>query len=486
MDAVHSFVPPRPPVLPAAIAHLIGSNTAPDSLEERIARAYTAELESQAAFLQDVMAVCARQHAVLLQSLEAHKPILSPIRHLPNELLAEIFTVVVRDAFNSIPSWGRLPHFEHPWVLSRVCRRWATVALGTPSLWSWIPLDLDAIGIKPGGLAMTKLLHERSGNLPLSIHLSEAYRRSPIGTRRILDIVFAQCERWQTVKLYGGPESPLTHDISAVSGRLHALTTLDVFAEVDLELDTLVEINTFAIVPNLVAVRVCVEDEDGVLRRPHLKFPWHQLTRLSIALACRADTLPLLPQLSNIVELRVEWRDTSFDLPQTTTITLPHLQILEVIAQCASSPYPLSLLNFFNTPLLKHLSIDNEADEPAVLSFIKRSGCKQSLKFCYFRLHSAKPECAFALLRGMPDLLDFKFGHLEKTTVPIPFTQALHAEWLAVRCKSGGPRLFVYLRNGGHPPVDPEVSLLMQRDGFFIKYSDYLESFDSLVNSKFK
>ncbi|KAJ7646532.1 hypothetical protein FB45DRAFT_711947, partial [Roridomyces roridus] len=112
----------------------------------------------------NVMATCARQHAHLLQSLEVLKRILSPVRRLPNELLVEIFTVMVRDGFDK-------KHFEHPWVPSRVCRRWSAVALGTPSLWSFIPLDLNVLGFAPGAVALTKLQHERSRNSPLSVRI---------------------------------------------------------------------------------------------------------------------------------------------------------------------------------------------------------------------------------------------------------------------------------------------------------------------------
>ncbi|KAJ7646535.1 hypothetical protein FB45DRAFT_1051207 [Roridomyces roridus] len=452
MDAGPSFVLPDPPVVPAAIAHLVVSNSVPNGLEKRITRAYIAELEKQAAFLKNVMAVCARQHAELLKSLATHEHILSPIRRLPNKLLAEIFMVVVRDAFLRGHSG---PASRYPRILRMVCKRWNAVTLSTQSLWSWLYLDLDLTQSGSRAAARMNLFHERSGNSLLTIKIVETD-----GSKRhdALDVALAQCERWQNVILHATRRSPLPHDIVSLRGRLPALTTR------------------------------------GFPYRPPFEFPWGQLTRLSIALRSREEAPPLFSQLSSIVELKVECADRSDEEPvfPRNLITLHHLRMLDIRSRrsrchdlvLSESP---SLLDCLNAPLLEHLAVDNEAHENQVLGFIARCACQESLKSFHFMRQSTSQETVLSLARAMPHLLDLQIGNLEDDpedpTVPASFKRALFSHWRAVRSKTGASALSVCLVHNTFLSRE-DVYPLMEKDGLSISISSYTQ-IESLVDSKF-
>ncbi|KAJ7646495.1 hypothetical protein FB45DRAFT_860004 [Roridomyces roridus] len=103
MDASPSFGLPSAPVSPASLAHLLASNSAPDALESHIASAHIAELEKHRVLVEKVP----RLHiGSLAQLIEAHTAILSLLRRLPNELLAEIFKLAIREAISCIDQYG--------------------------------------------------------------------------------------------------------------------------------------------------------------------------------------------------------------------------------------------------------------------------------------------------------------------------------------------------------------------------------------------
>ncbi|KAJ7646502.1 hypothetical protein FB45DRAFT_1051187 [Roridomyces roridus] len=476
MDARPPFVLPDPPISPPSIAHLLTSNSAPEGLEEHIVRGHLAELESQAAFLENVITVFALQrpdllpsieahalqHADVLRSIEDHKSILSPMRRLANELLAEIFMVVVQDAFYSeSPNSG--PTSEYPWVLVRVCRRWNAVASNTQSLWSWVYLNLDSMDDERGAVPVTQLFHKRSGNSPLTVKIQQLYERSK---SRVLTVALAHCERWQSLTLFA-TDSCVIYDMAVVRCRLPALTTLNIDGGA-LEAATGVAIDyndTFAVVPNLTAARVAIH-------QALFELPWRQLTRLSLNVFCREEALPILAQLSSaLVELRVEWRDPFPLVPdwRGITITLPRLHTLELVSQCAPAQSAISLLSFFNTPLLEHLETQGDVDEDAVLSFITRSRCKKSLKSLHFLLDSNNSDRALSLVGRMPHLLHLKFGNLSKADI----------ESFTAGCTRIGSNDF--------RAEDPDISY-MQMGGLFIKIlsCSRLWPFDSLVDAKFE
>ncbi|KAJ7623776.1 hypothetical protein FB45DRAFT_1006075 [Roridomyces roridus] len=122
--------------------------------------------------------------------------ILSPLRRMPHEVLAEIFLRTLQ------PEVARNFNMKRsPWVLGRVNRCWRAVSLSTPSLWSTVCADYER---EPPILEMIQAQVERASSRMLKIH-------------------FRGCEA-------GGSESDLDSD-SDSGGQLELFKTLSKHSE---------------------------------------------------------------------------------------------------------------------------------------------------------------------------------------------------------------------------------------------------------------
>ncbi|KAJ7638264.1 hypothetical protein FB45DRAFT_1023068 [Roridomyces roridus] len=482
---------PHPLTSPATISHLLSSNAAPDGPESCIASGHLAELESQLATLDRFMKLCSRYRRELLRSIVSHKSIVSPVRRLPNELLAEIFNVVVRDDFYASARddfYGRSrvrSGVEYPWIFTRVCRRWNAIALGTQSLWSWVFLNMDTIG---GAVPATRLFYKRSGNLPLTVKIVERFGgKAPAN---VLNVALSHADRWQNLGLsltaVSLPQVALGLD--SVRGHLDALTTLEINVRMGVSDTTFKSMDSFTAAPNLAAVYLQIYDCYAAASLPPFPLPWQQLTRLSTTVSCNAEALALLPRLSRIVELRLLFQDPTDIVPFQNHVTLPHLRLLEVrrkyrrahyssLPDYAPSP---SLLDFVTCPVLEHLTMRRVALVDTVLSCITRSECSGSLRLFHFDTDLKSlidGTSALSLVHKMPRLSTLYIGHFRSGTAYSCTVRQLHSHWLAVRGNAGTSRLSVCLSEKGDVHLkDEDVSALLklQQDGLFIKIQGHL------------
>ncbi|KAF9029349.1 hypothetical protein BDZ89DRAFT_950608, partial [Hymenopellis radicata] len=74
----------------------------------------------------------ARQHAQ--SHFEDAKALLHPMRSIPNELLAKIFSHCIVK-FHTDEDLDALDPRAAPWLLSGVCRHWRNLAINLPQLW---------------------------------------------------------------------------------------------------------------------------------------------------------------------------------------------------------------------------------------------------------------------------------------------------------------------------------------------------------------
>ncbi|KAJ7453175.1 hypothetical protein FB451DRAFT_672798 [Mycena latifolia] len=483
-----SFTLSDPPIPPGSLAKLIASNDSPCSEESRLASAYIDELEPHITSIDEEMAFLSRRREALLQSLNVHQSIVSPIRRLPSEILGEIFAFSVHSTyyFQDIAEVsGPLSH-QAPWVLTRVCRRWAKVSLENPALWSMVFLDLDRLGER-GAVSMTKLWLARSKDLCLTLkifHDSDALGRVGLDSHPVLSTVMQHSERWEHA--YISISLPLLFQLATIRGRLPALNTLTISANIealeDMRRDALFQ-TTFAEAPRLTAL--CASFWDDRLLRSPFAVRWPQLTRLSTTFTSNTEALSILQQLSNIVECRLQCEEQDV-LPADGihVIRLQHLRFLTIQVEAEQTVpvgmyHKYTLLNYFETPCLEKLSTHNTADVEAVLALIARSGCADSLKSLHLHLDSIGRDTFLRLVRQLPRLTALELGDFNGSltgpdpSVPAFFGVALH-RWLQVQRSFGQPPQSLHLRivdrmyNG-----DASLQELsaMQRDGLFLEIS---------------
>ncbi|KAJ8095160.1 hypothetical protein PM082_010382 [Marasmius tenuissimus] len=134
----------------------------------------------------------------LKNTVERYRSLMSPIRRLPAELLAHIFSFACTQNFINIKN--RPPAVD----LSIVCGQWRDVALSTAGLWSSLnPYFPGWQGRFPALRRVVLTFMERSGVHPLSLHLDFSCIGSDTETEisSILDILARSRGPWRDVTL---------------------------------------------------------------------------------------------------------------------------------------------------------------------------------------------------------------------------------------------------------------------------------------------
>ncbi|CEL54800.1 hypothetical protein RSOLAG1IB_07334 [Rhizoctonia solani AG-1 IB] len=108
-----------------------------------------------------------KSQTLLNDALERFPPPAS-MRRLPTELLSRIFRHTVPRGCRSYSYDGTRILL----VLTWVCRRWRELAIGTPSLWSHVDLELADYEDNPPPPEIERLWLERAGSLPLHVHFN--------------------------------------------------------------------------------------------------------------------------------------------------------------------------------------------------------------------------------------------------------------------------------------------------------------------------
>ncbi|KAJ7622649.1 hypothetical protein DFH06DRAFT_1009481, partial [Mycena polygramma] len=128
----------------------------------------------------------------VLEKIDQHSKIISPLRRLPPEILEEIFrrTLSVVSAYD-----------DSPWNISRVCGRWRSISLASPFLWTRVNLSptipIDAL----------RAQLERSKPCSLTVYVACQDTTEFQYSVDSLDILLEASRRWQTVLLCTAPKS---------------------------------------------------------------------------------------------------------------------------------------------------------------------------------------------------------------------------------------------------------------------------------------
>ncbi|KIJ55611.1 hypothetical protein M422DRAFT_152038, partial [Sphaerobolus stellatus SS14] len=157
---------------------LLGSDFAPSGTELHSASIFHENLIKQIVDLDTIDGQQGDSQTLELRALDAAlqitKALLSPMRRLPPEIMAEIFIWCTEDRFSAKIEFGgfikelEISPFKAPLLLMRVCRRWRRIALNTSRLFTNISLWDDTL-INP--LLVIRMWLQQSGTLPISIDI---------------------------------------------------------------------------------------------------------------------------------------------------------------------------------------------------------------------------------------------------------------------------------------------------------------------------
>ncbi|KAF7330807.1 hypothetical protein MVEN_02419900 [Mycena venus] len=159
----------------------------------------------------------------LLDFVEAHKALMSPIRRLPFDIIEGIFVACLSTHRNCVMSAQ-----EAPVILGRICSSWRNISLSTPRLWSRLHivepmLPRLPVPLSPSGrrlleahrlrrLEVTNTWLGRSGECPLSISLESNLEPrvnpdSPPEPDLFLSALIPFAHRWQKIRLAVHPSA---------------------------------------------------------------------------------------------------------------------------------------------------------------------------------------------------------------------------------------------------------------------------------------
>ncbi|KAJ7727352.1 hypothetical protein B0H16DRAFT_257110, partial [Mycena metata] len=332
-----------------------------------------ASLESQIAELELAESKAALASSSLLQQRDRERitaavlrHLVSPIRSLPVELLAEIFSLTIdkeADSFrNSHYTW----HTRDAYRVSHVCSEWQQIALSTPQLWTG-PVKVEPVaypvaqgtrwtvsgtGPDADGLMLRAWL-AHSNPLPVPVRLEGENLREGIlaGPRNafhpLLEELLRVAPRWGFLFL-DGSLPPMFYQRLA-----------------DCRLDSLEEAilapnysddnrNTLSFVGNSPRLRKL-----NVVTHPSLRMPWAQLTELKLIHGSASLSLDILVQCTSLVTLTLDGNDHL-----GTGVTLPSLRVFNFTFRFEREAR-LSQLNLLSAPMLETCSISFKfADGP--------------------------------------------------------------------------------------------------------------------------
>ncbi|KII92012.1 hypothetical protein PLICRDRAFT_457917 [Plicaturopsis crispa FD-325 SS-3] len=271
--------------------------------------------ETEYARLRAVVNRLTRDRIELERLLKGHRDLLTPARGLPPEVLSMIFIHCLPEDVELRPNVDRAPL-----LLGSVCRRWRSIALSTPELWSSISVE-----VTEGSLPQIQNWIPRSGGLPTSMALREPGFRGR--TRGDVE-AFLEAISWSPPRLreLSVRSRDYVDEVSALQP-----TPFPDLQKLVLRFYTTAstsQVVVFQNSPQLQEVGL-----ELLIPLSRVVLPWHLLTRVHADLAHMEEFIHVLRQSPNLQEYSTS-DDKSF--PRTDCdedVTHPHLTHLRITAE---------------------------------------------------------------------------------------------------------------------------------------------------------
>ncbi|KAJ6566468.1 hypothetical protein B0H19DRAFT_710957 [Mycena capillaripes] len=399
------------------------------SLSEELSRC-----DEENARLQARMTELAVHRANIQEQYDSCHSLVAPVRSLPSELVAQIFTLslevasepesdVWRPAELALYRLAQVPLL----IVSQVCSRWHSIALGTPSLWSTIQLNqtlwhTPAIAAKAMGLLQSALT--RGGNVPLTV-LVTSTAASPVHSPA-LELLAQHSARWRAATLKCHADH-LQH-LSNIRGSLPALETL----EIRLQGTNLETVTLFQEAPRLCDLAVAEDllphvstpplDQVPKIRCLHLASSDIAMAVAALSRLSRTNTFCMQFYLDDWSQFRSH--TITLGLPPTTTSDVGRLCV-EILGEFFRHHCQQALGALFaglTLPCLEELRFESEFHsrfplvwpQPQFLELARRSGFHttlQTLDLSHVRITELQ---LLQCVNALPALEDLAVGDHER------------------------------------------------------------------------
>ncbi|KAH6911005.1 hypothetical protein BKA70DRAFT_1146351, partial [Coprinopsis sp. MPI-PUGE-AT-0042] len=143
-----------------------------------------------------------QRRAIYASFVADHRALISPIRHMPPDILHNIFShCVPYDTPGKV-----MQASEAPLLLVQICRHWRDLAIKTPTLWSTIFLKIPVESL----VSLTTAWLSRAEGCPLTIFFRDidAIQSSPI-EESFLSLSPSQVPRLRSIRMEWLPRQPI-------------------------------------------------------------------------------------------------------------------------------------------------------------------------------------------------------------------------------------------------------------------------------------
>ncbi|KAJ7046491.1 hypothetical protein C8F04DRAFT_1064459 [Mycena alexandri] len=263
--------------------------------------------------------------------------LVAPVRSLPVELLAEIFSLTIRDKERLYSA--RYKHFQDAYRVSHVCSEWQQITLCTPQLWTGTVAVTVEVGADAEGL---RAWLARSDPLPVPVVLAGLWNLEAVHLPPVLEELLHVAPRWGILHLDGFlPHIFYQRLADSTLDSLEAAHLVALYSH-----DITRVISSLGVSPRLRKL--------DVNAAPSLQIPWVQLTELALAYGSASVSLDILAQCTNLVTLTLN-ADLLDDTG--TDVTLPYLRVLKLTLSSERQTQLSPFLDFLATPALETCSI---------------------------------------------------------------------------------------------------------------------------------
>jgi hypothetical protein len=287
--------------------------------------------------------------------------ILSPMRRMPPEILAQIFALTLPSDRKVVES-GRIDVQDSPWILTRVCGRWRTVAIASSFLWSFLSINCDVMVNLSAAYPLPLLTaHLQRANY-LRIHFLAGDCLTQYSTT-MLQLLVEYSPRCEELYLFVIPD--VLPIIAHLHDRIPLLRKLWLEFSEDENLAVREDIDSFCVAPALRDVSLPLQDPKLTVH-----FPAHRLTRYELN-GSWEHHIAILKVATHLIEARIcVHEETSLPAPGVI-IELCDLRRLHVSQA--------DILNFLRLPALQELGFylgDSGFDvTPHIDLIVERSSC---------------------------------------------------------------------------------------------------------------
>ncbi|KAJ7679020.1 hypothetical protein DFH06DRAFT_503569 [Mycena polygramma] len=355
------FVPDlKPPQSPCP--QLLLSNIPPPDFQIHEIKSAIASVEDdisgldvQIAGLRRSLDQLTSQRAELERFANDHRGVISIVRRLPSDILAEIFSRCVDFSETSGPQTGPM--------LVQVSGRWRAHALDLPQLWSYFYIPPEEIHDEFYKRQIPLQL-QRSRQTPLYISMYTPYGDVT------LNLLLTASARWKDVEL--SFSSALYRQFFASACNFTTLKKLVLLSWDQLEWPVDGVRHLFERLPALNELQL-----DTYKPFSHLPFPWSQLRRCTLKQCRPEDLLQVLPLLSPGAHLFGRQSTLRPVRLFTENIRSP----IHGLELDGSMRFMTTVFSSLTAPALKELRVTTYKEfpdtpaSPTIISFLSRSAC---------------------------------------------------------------------------------------------------------------